>query len=394
MARSCSRPLSVMSAGRQAGTHCQSTRKSSMQPSEASAVRIWFSMTPVRGHAAEVRVMAMTAVCPSMVTARTNPRSTMLTPRSGSMTSDSASRTAVTRSPAASAGTSGAAAGTGGSAGGWSRSVPAVAYRPAGRRVICTRQVGLWIQSATTSSTGSRPAVSACTMARSSSRATDSYVRPGPKRSRARAAMTGLPMMAPSAARPSLFATRICGSSMCSSAASVVPMRGPHSGCGGGRRDEPFERQRLVAELVGGGAVVAGDQAADVEHVPGPVQRDHRPETVAVQAERGEAALLERAADDQLFGVIDEAGALDAVLVLIGPEPVDIAERLALAEHVAGRGTSVPDGAVVMLDAHASPVPRQVLGGDVSDGIDTGRCRGEVLIDGDTVPGRQPGLLR
>ena len=34
IARSCSRPLSVMSAGRQAGTHCQSTRKPSIPPSE------------------------------------------------------------------------------------------------------------------------------------------------------------------------------------------------------------------------------------------------------------------------------------------------------------------------------------------------------------------------
>jgi hypothetical protein len=40
-----------------------------------------------------VRVMVMTAVRPSMTTARTKPRSTMFTPRSGSMTSDSAART-------------------------------------------------------------------------------------------------------------------------------------------------------------------------------------------------------------------------------------------------------------------------------------------------------------
>jgi hypothetical protein len=34
-------------------------------------------------------------------------------------------------------------------------------------------------------------------------------------------------------------------------------MRGPHSGCGDGRGDEPFERHQLIAELIGGGAVVA-----------------------------------------------------------------------------------------------------------------------------------------
>src|SRR5580700_8050841 len=94
MARSCSRPLSVMSAGRQAGTHCQSTRKPSMCGSGASSVRIWLSRTPVSGQAAEVRVMVMTAVRSCTLTARTKPRSTMFTPRSGSMTSDSASRTA------------------------------------------------------------------------------------------------------------------------------------------------------------------------------------------------------------------------------------------------------------------------------------------------------------
>ncbi len=42
MARSSARPLSVMSAGRQAGIHCQSTRKSSTQPSVPSPVDLVF----------------------------------------------------------------------------------------------------------------------------------------------------------------------------------------------------------------------------------------------------------------------------------------------------------------------------------------------------------------
>ena len=129
IARNCSRPLSVMSSGRQAGVHRQSIRTSLKPPSGASPARIWSSMTPVTGQAAEVRVMAMTAVRPSTVTARTKPRSTMFTPRSGSMTSKRASRTAITCSPAGSARTSAGAAGTGGS--GPEGSVGSGAFGPA-----------------------------------------------------------------------------------------------------------------------------------------------------------------------------------------------------------------------------------------------------------------------
>src|SRR2546430_1205693 len=223
-----------------------------------------------------------------------------------------------------------------------------------------------------------------------------SQVRPGPNRSRARAGMTGLPVTARSADRASLSVTRSCGSSTCHSAASVVLMRGPLSGRGDGRGGEPLERQRLVAELAGGGAVVAGDQAAGVEHVPGPVQRDHRAHAVAVQAERGEAALLERAADDQLPGAVgsrDESRAGDGVVELIGPEPVDVAERLAPAQHVAGRDAPVPKGGVVVLDPDPASVPRQMLGRDVPDGVDAGGHGGEALVHLDAVAGRQSGLL-
>ena len=247
-----------MSAGRQAGTHCQSTRKPSMPTSEPSPVRIWASMICESGHAAEVRVMVMTAVRSRISTARTNPRSTMFTPRSGSITSASASRTASTSSSAAvAAGSTDDIAGTGSDAesgsvgrawGGGTRSAPLVACRPAGRRMIRTWQAGLWIQSAmpslrrtrtmssvacalpsaTTSSAGSRPAASACTMARSSSRATGSQVRPGPKRSRALADTAGWPAMRRRAARASPSVTRSCGSSTCHCAAKVVPMRPPY----------------------------------------------------------------------------------------------------------------------------------------------------------------------
>src|SRR5580700_10516831 len=119
MARSCSRPLSVMSAGCQAGSHCQSTRKPSIPSSGASSVRIWLSRTPVSGQAADVRVMVMTAVRSWMLTARTKPRSTMFTPRSGSMTSDSASRTAQAAADGGSpVATEGAGAGAAAAAGG------------------------------------------------------------------------------------------------------------------------------------------------------------------------------------------------------------------------------------------------------------------------------------
>jgi hypothetical protein len=64
MARSCSRPSAVMSAGRQAGIHCQSTRKSSTQPSTASSVRIWHPddvlprVGAAVGHDKQLRVQA------------------------------------------------------------------------------------------------------------------------------------------------------------------------------------------------------------------------------------------------------------------------------------------------------------------------------------------------
>src|SRR6185437_8656253 len=109
-----------------------------------------------------------------------------------------------------------------------------------------------------------------------------------------------------------------------------------------------------------------------------------------------EAALLERAADDQrpgAAGVREEASAGDGVLELIGPEPVDVAERLAPAQHVAGRATAMPDGGVVVLDPDAPPVSPQVLGGDVPDGVDAGRRGGEALVHIDALADRQAGLL-
>src|SRR5271163_2756034 len=111
-----------------------------------------------------------------MLTARTKPRSTMFTPRSGSMTSASAFRTVRAASDGGSSvATEGAAAGAAADAGGaatgasdrggasagdtgWAAAGETgwaaaggvlVACRPAGCRVIWTRQVGLWIQSAT-----------------------------------------------------------------------------------------------------------------------------------------------------------------------------------------------------------------------------------------------------
>jgi hypothetical protein len=66
---------------------------------------------------------------------------------------------------------------------------------------------------------------------------------------------------------------------------------------------------------------------------------------------------------------------------------VHIDERLGPASHVPGHRPPVPDRRVVMLDPDP-PVARQVLGGDVADGVDAGRGRGEVLIDLDTVADR------
>ena len=135
--------------------------------------------------------------------------------------------------------------------GGWGTSIPAVAYRPAGRRTIVTRQVGLWIQSAmpwalrrtrmtssaacalpsaTTSICGSRPRVFRLHDYRFSSRATDSQVRPGPKRSRCPS--DEWPAGDGAQRGPGIaLVIRSRGSSACHSAARVVLMHCPHLHC-------------------------------------------------------------------------------------------------------------------------------------------------------------------
>ena len=255
IARSCARPLPVMSAGRQGGSHSQSTRKPETSLTPASSARIWSSMMLVSGQAAEVSVIVITAVRSCISTRRTNPRSTMLTPRSGSITSSRASRTAAARASGAipaspgGSGMAAAAAGAAGAAGGGAE--PAwLACSPAGRSVSSTRQVGLAIQSAVPcalrrtrtmsspastfpstrmSRAGLSPACSARAMTRSSSRATGSQVRPGPNRSRAWARTASRPITAPRAARPSGSARRTCSSPARSSAASDWPASVPGS---------------------------------------------------------------------------------------------------------------------------------------------------------------------
>ena len=212
--------------------------------------------------------MVMTAVRPSTVTARTKPRSTMFTPRSGSMTSNSASRTAMACSPAVPRGHRQVRGRNGGRLGlglararsfrrsrrgrpAAGRSAPGRSgcgssprcHGPCGAPGRCPRPPAR-CRRPRTSSCGSRPAFSACTMARSSSRAIGSQVRPGPKRSRARAETTGRPATARSAARASPSVTRSCGSSTCHSAASVVLMRCPPAVLLNGRCPRRWCRRR------------------------------------------------------------------------------------------------------------------------------------------------------
>ena len=114
------------------------------------------------------------------------------------------------------------------------------------------------------------------------------------------------------------------------------------------------------------------EQPAGDEDVLGAVQRNHLRDSAVAQRERREGQLVEGAADDELVGGSGTPDLLEGVFVLVGPEPVRLAEGIVDADHVLGRRDAVVHGGVVVFHPQVAAVVRVERRRDVSRGEHVG----------------------
>src|SRR5215207_2063447 len=97
-----------------------------------------------------------------------------------------------------------------------------------------------------------------------------------------------------------------------------------------------------VGKLCGRDHFLVLDQWNRTPQVSSPVDRHCREDPPVLSVERYEVPLFRSAPYDELvpFGV--EPGVLEVMLVLIGPEPRNLAVRLVITQHITGRRRSLP----------------------------------------------------
>src|SRR2546423_709743 len=165
----------------------------------------------------------------------------------------------------------------------------------------------------------------------------------------------------------------------------------PRSAGGARARSMQGEVIVLVLQRPGGHADAPFDQARGASHLA--VRVDLRVAT-AIEPDRGshhtvdqvkadQLAILQRAADDELVPFLDMAGVLELVLVLVGPEGVQVVVLSAL-EHRPGRCRTLLLGVVVMLDPDPAEQRVHVVR-HVASGEDVGHVRSALRVDEDTV---------
>src|SRR5205807_4246733 len=123
------------------------------------------------------------------------------------------------------------------------------------------------------------------------------------------------------------------------------------------------------------------------------VEAHHRHDPAAVEIESEEGALLQAASDDDAVPASRMTHVLDRMLVLVGPERVDVGENLAGAEHAARRCPTLAFGIVVVLDAQATE-DRVHLVRDITSGVDISHACPAVLVHEHAVAGGDAAILQ
>src|SRR5690606_91757 len=160
------------------------------------------------------------------------------------------------------------------------------------------------------------------------------------------------------------------------------------------RRDQLFEVGVVVRQQVPGHGDARRQQGLHGHDVAAAVQAEGPGDRAVGDVEGDEVPFLDGAAHDDVVPARGIARVLDAVVVLVGPEPVRVVVPRAHAEHVECRGGSVPGRVVEVLDAHAAVVQRVIVVGDVAGGVDALGGAAAELIHADAVADRDLGVLR
>src|SRR5688500_3973534 len=87
-----------------------------------------------------------------------------------------------------------------------------------------------------------------------------------------------------------------------------------------------------------------------------------------------------------------KARVLEVVLILIGPEPMDLVVDRRLPHHVAGGGSTLVERVVPVLNPHPLSKHRMVMIRDVSGREDAVNICSAVLVDKDAIVDSDPGI--
>jgi Lyase len=118
--------------------------------------------------------------------------------------------------------------------------------------------------------------------------------------------------------------------------------------------------------------------------IPATVEADGRPHDPCEPVETYKLSFVQVPADGEVVPLRGVADVLERVLVLVGPEVVDVGEGGSRAQHRPRRRGSVMFGAVVVLDP--DPAENRVeMVGDVASRVDVSRAGAAQLIDKDAV---------
>jgi hypothetical protein len=148
----------------------------------------------------------------------------------------------------------------------------------------------------------------------------------------------------------------------------------------------------LVGEQAAIGTSAMGYQARAGGHlrvrlifgIASAVEADGRPYLPAEQVEADELAFLQAAADGEVVPAGGVADVLERVLVLVGPEVMDIVKMGSRAQHRPRRGGAVMFRAELMFDADPAEKRVQMVG-DVACRVDVSRAGATQLVDQNAV---------
>jgi hypothetical protein len=156
-------------------------------------------------------------------------------------------------------------------------------------------------------------------------------------------------------------------------------------------RDESAQVDAVVRQLGGIGGRSLSDELCRSTYVPAAIHADGRGHNSVFDVEGDEVAVPEASSDHQLVPVSVETGVLEVVIVLIGPEPMDLVVNRGSPHHVARRGRTLVERVVPVLYPHHLSEDGMVMIRDVSGGEDAVDIRAAVFVDHDPVVDFDPG---